>query len=249
MKHATFTFHGDLNFFLPRRRKYQTFSQKFNLPRSIKDLIEAIAPPHPEIELIVVNGKSVSWDYVVQDGDIIDVYPHFSDVEMPDKIRLIPKYKGFPKFVLDTHLGRLAAYLRMMGFDTLYRNDYEDDVLAEISANENRILLTRDLGLLKRNLVTYGYFVRNTDPKERLIEIVDRYTLDEFVAPFERCMTCNGELYRVAKEDVRDDVKEETFNVFDEFQQCDNCLKIFWKGSHYEKMQRLIEEVIEEVIS
>src|SRR5690606_15368483 len=132
----------------PRRHKDKTFSQRFNWRTTIKDMIESIAPPHPEVELILVNGKSVGWDYIVKDGDVVDVYPEFNYVDVPNKIRLVPKYKGFPKFVLDTHLGRLAAYLRMMGFDTLYQNDYEDDVLAEISSTENRILLTRDVGLL-----------------------------------------------------------------------------------------------------
>ena len=235
MAQATFTFHDALNFFLPRRQKNQTITQEFNWRGTIKDMIESIAPPHPEIELIIVNGKSVDWDTIVQDGDVVDVYPDFDAVELPDKVQLLPPYQGKPKFILDTHLGRLAAYLRMMGFDTLYRNDYEDDVLAEVSATENRILLTRDVGVLKRGIVTYGYFVRNTDPRKRLHEISERYHLADFVEPFGRCMSCNGELQMVDKDDIRDAISEDTFNFFDEFQQCQSCKKIFWKGSHYEK--------------
>ncbi|MGB7338611.1 MAG: Mut7-C RNAse domain-containing protein [Phototrophicaceae bacterium] len=244
MNHATFTFHDSLNYFLARRQKYQTINQKFNWHRAIKDMIEAIAPPHPEIELIVVNGKSVGWDYVVQDGDHVDVYPDFEAVKLQGKIRLLPPYHGRPKFILDTHLGRLAAYLRMMGFDTLYENDYDDDVLAEISATEHRILLTRDLGVLKRGIVIYGYFVRNTDPYERLLEISERYKLADAIEPFGRCMTCNGTLHTIEKESVRDLVEADTYANFDDYHQCQSCQKIFWKGSHYEKMQRLIDEVI-----
>src|SRR5690606_8682000 len=108
------------------------------------------------------------WDYIVQDGDAIEVYPDFEAIDLPNKIRLLPAYPYKPRFVLDTHLGKLANYLRMMGFDTLYRNDYDDDELAEVSHHEERIVLTRDLGVLKRSLVIYGYFVRNTNPRQQI---------------------------------------------------------------------------------
>lgn len=244
MSKATFTFHGALNFFLPRRQKNKTVIQEFNWRATIKDMTEAIAPPHPEIELIVVNGESVNWAYIVQDGDVVDVYPDFDAVDIDNKIQLLPDYQGKPKFILDTHLGRLAAYLRMMGFDTLYRNDYEDDVLAEVSAAENRILLTRDIGVLKRGIVTHGYFVRNTEPKLRLHEISERYHLSNFVAPFGRCMSCNGDLQMISKDAIREHIADDTYEAFDEFQQCQSCEKIFWKGSHYEKMQKLVDEVL-----
>lgn len=243
MASANFTFHGTLNYFLPRRQKNKTITHEFEWRSSIKDMIESIAPPHAEIELVLVNGISVDWSYSVEDGDTIDVYPDFDAVDVANKIRLIPPYQGKPKFILDTHLGRLAAYLRMMGFDTLYENDYADDVLADVSAKENRILLTRDLGVLKRGIVTYGYFVRHTNRRKRLLEISARYDLAQHIEAFGRCMTCNGDLAIVDKETVRESVSENTFDSFDDFHQCQSCQKIFWKGSHYEKMQDLIEEV------
>ena len=165
MNKATFTFYSALKYFLPRHQKNKTIEYEFDWKASIKDMLEAIAPPHPEVALLVVNGQSVDWDYIVQDGDNIYAYPNFDTVDLSNKIQLIPPYQGRPKFILDTHLGRLASYLRMMGFDTLYKNDYADDVLAEVSAAENRILLTRDIGVLKRGIVTYGYFVRETNPR------------------------------------------------------------------------------------
>lgn len=244
MASADFTFHGALNYFLPHRQKNKTVTHEFEWRSSIKDMIESIAPPHAEIELVVVNGISVAWSYSVKNGDIIDVYPNFEAVDLPQKVRLIPLYHGKPKFILDTHLGRLAAYLRMMGFDTLYENDYADDVLADVSAKENRILLTRDLGVLKRGIVTYGYFVRNTNRRERLLEISARYDLAKHIEAFGRCMTCNGDLATVDKETVRESVSGNTYDSFDKFQQCQSCQKIFWKGSHYDKMQVLIDEVL-----
>ncbi|MEO1290432.1 MAG: Mut7-C RNAse domain-containing protein [Chloroflexota bacterium] len=244
MNSATFTFHGSLNFFLHRRQKHKPVVQEFDWRGTIKDMIESIAPPHPEIELIVVNGESVNWDYIVQDGDVVDVYPYFDAVDLNHKVILLPPYQGKPKFILDTHLGRLAAYLRMMGFDTLYKNDYADDVLAEVSASENRILLTRDIGVLKRGIVVYGYFVRETDPRKRLYEINARYNLRDWVDPFGRCMSCNGELQSVDKDSIRDEIPVDTYEAFDDYHQCQSCEKIFWKGSHYEKMERLIDEVV-----
>lgn len=244
MKTANFTFHGALNYFLPRRQKNKTITQEFDWDGSIKDMIESIAPPHPEIELLVVNGQSVAWDYIVQDNDIVDVCPDYDAVNLADKIRLIPPYQGRAKFILDTHLGKLAAYLRMMGFDTLYRNDYEDDVLAEVSHHENRILLTRDMGVLKRGLVIYGYFVRNTDPRKRILEISQRYGLAEHIEPFARCMKCNGLMASVEKSDIIDEIPEGTASFYNEFRRCQSCQQIYWKGSHHEKMENLIDEVM-----
>ena len=244
MPHVTFRFYGALNFFLHRRQKNKTIHYEFDWKATLKDMLEAQGPPHPEVELLIVNGQSVGWDYIVRDGDDIHAYPTFDALDVPDKIKLIPPYPGKPGFILDTHLGKLAGYLRMAGFDTLYRNDYEDDVLAQVSHDETRILLTRDLGVLKRGIVTYGYFVRNTAPKKRLIEISKRYGLAQYVEPFRYCMKCNGIVESVDKQSIIDHVPHDTAEYYDEFQQCQSCNQIYWKGSHHQKMERLIDMVI-----
>lgn len=249
MSQAAFTFYGALNYFLHRRQKNKTITQSFDWRASVKDMIESIAPPHPEIELILVNGRSVGWEYIVQDGDDIHVYPDYDAVSLPDKVRLLPPYQGAPTFILDTHLGRLASYLRMMGFDTLYRNDYEDDVLAQISHDEGRILLTRDIGVLKRGIVVYGYFVRHTNPRQRLLEISRRYTLTPYVNAFGRCMACNGDLIMVDKAAIQAHIPKDTYAYYEDFQQCQRCHKIYWKGSHYVKMAAIIEDVLAQVTS
>jgi uncharacterized protein with PIN domain len=148
------------------------------------------------------------------------------------------------RFVLDTHLGQLAAYLRMLGFDTLYRNDYSDDELARISSQEQRILLTRDRGLLKRGIVVYGYYVRETDPQRQVVEILRRYQLAAATAPLRRCIRCNGLLHTVPKADVADRIAPKTHDFFEEFSICAACDQIYWKGSHYEKMRQFIESLL-----
>jgi hypothetical protein len=236
-----------LNFYLPRQHEAGTaIEHQFDSGATVKDRIESLNVPHPEVELLVVNGESVGFDYQVQDGDTVNAYPSFDAVDVPDKVRLIPPYPGKPRFILDTHLGKLAAYLRMMGFDTLYENDYADDVLAQVSHDEDRILLTRDIGVLKRGLVTYGYFVRNTNPQRRLQEISQRYNLADHAQPFTYCMRCNGRLIGVDKMRIREKVSDDTFQAFDEFHQCQACGQIYWKGSHYEKMERLVAQVMDD---
>jgi uncharacterized protein with PIN domain len=150
------------------------------------------------------------------------------------------------RFVLDTHLGRLAGYLRMLGFNTIYRNDFDDEHLAQIGSEQNRILLTRDRGLLKRSSVTYGYWVRNTNPKDRLIEIMRRYNLFDSVSPFLRCIRCNALLAEVAAMDVRDRLLAQVKAHYNEFRQCTGCDQIYWKGTHFERMERFIDWVLKE---
>lgn len=247
MHSAQFQFHDELNFFLPHRRRGVAFTHSFDWRASIKDRIESLGVPHAEVELLLANGHSVDFSYIVQDGDDIEVYPRFEAINLPGKVRLRPPFPGRPRFVLDTHLGRLVSYLRMMGFDTLYRNDYDDDELARISHGETRILLTRDMGVLKRNLVVYGYYVRNTDSRKRIVEVTRRFNLAAYVQPFRFCLKCNGLLETVDKAQIADHLSADTHRFYDEFRRCESCGQIFWKGSHYQRMQTFMAEVLAEV--
>lgn len=244
MNSATFHFHDTLNDFLPHNRKDKPFPHTFDWRTSIKDMIESLGPPHSEVGLIVVDGVSVNFDHIVHPGCHVDVYDSFDLMDLSNKVRLRPELTECPRFVLDTHLGRLASYLRMMGFDTLYRNDYPDDLLAEISNQQGRILLTRDIGLLKRSLVIHGYFVRATSPKERIVEILNRYQLHRYIQPFRHCIKCNGLVVSVEKQQISEQLPSTVNDRYDEFHQCRACGRIYWKGSHYDHMQKFIGEVI-----
>jgi hypothetical protein len=145
--------------------------------------------------------------------------------------------------VLDIHLGKLATSLRLLGFDTLYRNDYEDEELANISSSQERILLTRDKGLLMRSLVIHGYYVRNTNPQQQTLEILQRFDLFKLVSPFQRCLRCNGLLESVDKQSIIEELPKNVQQV-DDFNRCPDCDRIYWKGSHYEKLQKFIDDIL-----
>ncbi len=246
MKHAAFRFYAELNDFLPPDRKMVSLDYPFLVSGSVKDMIEAFGVPHTEVDLILVNGESVDFSHPVQDGDRISVYPVFESLDITPLVHVRPRPLRQTRFVLDTHLGKLAVYLRMVGFDTLYRNDYADETLARISSGEGRILLTRDRGLLKRSVVTHGYWLRATDPRQQLVEVVRRFDLFRAIAPFQRCLRCNGLLEPVAKKAVSNRLQPKTRQYYDEFSICKTCDRVYWKGSHYQRMQGFIERLLEQ---
>lgn len=245
MKQATFRFYAELNDFLPPQKRHVAFTYPFEGRPAVKDLIEALGVPHTEVDLILANGESVDFSYTVQDGDRISVYPVFEAFDITPILRVRPKPLRVVRFVLDTHLGRLAAHLRLLGFDTLYRNDYGDEELARISRDERRILLTRDRGLLKRSMVTHGYCVRETDPRRQVVEVVRHFDLLRLIEPFRRCLRCNGLLETVAKEEIADRLPPRVRQHYEEFFRCPTCRRVYWKGSHFERLTALVQDIME----
>lgn len=239
---AWFRFYEELNDFLPPALRRDTFRHHLNRRASVKDVIESLGVPHTEVELILANGESVDFSYIVRDGDRISVYPVFEALDIRPLLRLRPAPLRRTRFVLDTHLGRLARYLRLLGFDCHYRNDFTDDELAGISSSEKRILLTRDRLLLQRSIVTHGCFIRSDDPKQQVVQVLRRFDLGNNISPLTRCIRCNGTLSVVEKQSVYHRLEPKTQRYYEEFRICDNCRQVYWKGSHFRKMNRLIEE-------
>ena len=244
MKQACIRFYAQLNDFLPPERRMQTITYSFDVSGSVKDTIEAMGVPHTEVDFILVNGTPVDFAYRVQGGDRVSVFPGFRSIDISPLAHLQPRAPGERRFVADGHLGRLAAYLRMLGFDTLYRNDYRDEEVARLSLSENRILLTRDRGLLKRNEVKRGYYLRATEPAQQLVEVFREFDLTLAIIPFRRCMHCNALLHETDKESVRHRLLPQTAKYFEEFYACPDCQRVYWKGSHYRRMKRLIESLV-----
>ena len=245
MDQAFFRFYGPLNDFLPEAQRFQQIEHPFLDRASVKDMIESLGVPHPEIEVIVVNGTPCNFSYIVGASDRISVYPHFYDIEVPDQWRLAPVVPPVLRFVLDVHLGKLAHYLRMLGFDTLYSNDCDDQTLEKLSATQHRILLTRDRGLLKRGRVVYGYYTRNIDPWRQLQEIWNRFALADRINPFSRCLLCNELLQPTSKQAVLEKLPEKVREHCQRFYICSNCDKVYWQGTHWQQMSEFIAKFTE----
>lgn len=211
-------------------------------PRSVKDLIESVGVPHPEIALILVDDRPVDFDHLVVGGERIAVYPPFNELAPTSAVTVLPAPIA-PRFVLDVHLGTLTRRLRLLGFDCWYRNDTEDAELARVAVDERRILLTRDRQLLMRRVVTHGYCPRSSDPDTQALEVIRRYDLAGRIAPFSRCVNCNGEVARVPKADVLDELPPRTRETFDEFSRCRGCSQVYWAGSHLEAVDGFLERV------
>ena len=241
--HATLRFYAELNDHLPPQERYRTVEKEFLVPTAVKDLIESIGVPHVEVDLILVNGESVAFSRLIQDGDRVAVYPVFEALDITPVVRLRPQPLRDPKFVLDVHLGRLAGYLRMLGFDVLYNNCARDPELVRISADLHRILLTRDRGLLKHSAVTHGYWLRETGSRRQVAEVVRRFELGRRIAPFTRCMVCNAPLRLAAKADVLGRVPPRVARWCDQFQECAGCGRVYWEGSHWRRMREWIAEL------
>lgn len=235
---ATFFFHGELNDFLPPARRGGEFEYAIERRASVKDVIEALGPPHTEIGAIRVDGRAADFSHVLC-GAHVEVWPnprgHCSTLRPP-----LPRP---PAFVLDTHLGTLTRYLRLLGFDSRYTNDAGDRQLAETAADEARILLTRDRGLLKRSRVVFARFIRRDDPHAQLDDIFLHFCLRAAMRPFIRCTRCNGVLRDVAKADISHRLAPKTRRYYDQFRECEGCGRLFWQGSHFGPMRRLIESL------
>lgn len=241
-KTATFTFYGSLNYFPALSGSESEVEFKFTGTPAIKDAIEAMGVPHPEVDVILINNLPVAFYYPLKNKDKVEVYPAAAGIQWPENFSLMAKHPAPARFVLDVHLGRLARALRMLGFDTLYENDYSDKAIAQLAEAEERVVLTRDVGLLKQKTIQWGYWLRSQHLEEQLAEVINHFKLKTKLSPFTRCIACNGNIAEVPKADVVAQLPPKTKLYFNEIYQCDRCKRVYWKGSHYERMQRFIED-------
>ena len=243
MHNIYFRFYEELNEFLPEEKRKVRITHNYIDRASVKDVIESLGVPHTEVDLILVNGKSVGFDYLINDGEDISVYPVFESLDITNVQHLRPKPLREPKFIADVHLGKLTRYLRMMGFDVFYKNDFDDDKIVNLSLTEKRAILTKDRGILKRSEVTHGYWVRTTKVKEQVIEVIKRFDLKNIIKEFSRCITCNSLLIKTDKDKILNELPPKVARSQEEFYRCPACQKNYWKGTHYQKMLSFIQSV------
>jgi uncharacterized protein with PIN domain len=242
---VVFRFFGELNDFLSRGKRGTLIRYAYSVSPSVKHAIESLGVPHTEVDLIRANGQSVDFSYRLADGDEILVFPPSIDGAKEDDIHLSPPGGGEGKFVLDVHLGRLVRLIRLLGFDSLYRNDFSDAEIVRISLEEERVILTRDIGILKLGDVKRGYWIRSQEPKSQLFEVMKHFHLRDSVKPFSRCLLCNGRIAPVDRESVIPLLDRQTVDYFREFHCCPSCVKIYWKGTHFESMQEIVKSLLD----
>lgn len=236
-------FYAELNDFLPKEKKQRSFFRPLSGDASVKDLIESQGIPHTEVDLVLVNGEPVDFSHPVRGSVRLSVYPPLASVGTPALAFLRPPLRGEPRFVLDVPLGKLARSLRLLGFDCLYRNDWSDAELVRISSTEGRILLTRDVGVLMRAAVVHGYWLRQTEARKQLREVIRRFDLFARIAPFTRCLRCGGVLQPVDKTEVEAELPSRIARSFDRFDRCGGCAKVYWRGSHYDRMAQFVKSL------
>ncbi len=242
---VTIRFYEELNYFLPESKQKQSFEAPLYPGQSVKDLIESLNVPHVEVDLILVNGVSVDFSFQPSPGDYISVYPVFESLNIENVTRLRPFPLRTPAFALDVHLGKLARYLRLLGFRAEYRKNWDDADLVSYGVDNLLIVLTRDRGLLKRKVLDRGMFVFSTDPEEQLREICRRLDLYSLVRPYSRCLSCGGKLTvleygSVEFDSVKDKIPPGVISWCREYSLCTGCGKLFWKGSHIRNLDRII---------
>lgn len=248
MTTVSFIFHGYLKQLLKKElRNASTFLHYFDRRASIKDVIESLGIPHPVIESLIVNGQEVGFDYILLDNDTVEVSPLTPPVNPFIPTVLRPEALEKISFAVDVNAGKLALFLRILGFDTVYESGMRNGRLVEIAISQNRILLTRDVNLLKRKTVMHGYLLREQDPKRQLVEVVRLYDLCSRIKPLTRCIPCNGLLVPTSKEVILERLEPLTRKYYNSFQICEECRKIYWPGSHQEKINRFIENILESV--
>lgn len=245
MEQTRLHFHAELKDFIAPIERNKVIVHDFNRKVTIKDVIESYNIPHTEIDLIVVNGVSVDFDYIVQNGDDVHVHPAYptpGPIHLTPLLHLSPRISDQPRFVVDVNLGRLARYLRLLGLDCLYHNNFDDKTIAEISSKTQRIVLTRDRKLLQRKIIIYGYFVRAEMPKIQVKEVLTKFNLYPLLKPLTRCTYCNGKLIQTEKRTITHRLKPLTKKYYEKFLVCSNCDQVYWQGSHSSRVERLIKE-------
>jgi uncharacterized protein with PIN domain len=224
----------DLGLFVPQHRRRGVTPLAVDGVSTLGHVIESLGVPLTEVGALVVDGRQVPTAHIPKDGERVSV-------------RAVPRPQRVPgaplRFLLDVHLGTLARRLRLLGVDTAYEStDIGDPALAARSAAEQRVMLSRDRGLLRRRELWAGAYVYSTRPEDQLHDVLDRFSPE--LRPWTRCTACNGLLKEATKEEVADRLEAGTQRTYDVFAQCRACGRAYWKGAHHEQLEAIVERAL-----
>ena len=212
---------GDLVRFVPARLRNKDIRVAYDGTSSLGHVVESIGVPLTEVGALRIDGHTVPPAHRLAEGDVVEVDP----VTRPQAVATSP-----PRFLLDVHLGALARWLRVLGVDTAYDTDADDEALVAHAVREQRVLLTKDRGLLRRRALPYAAYVRGSRVEAQLTDVLDRF--EPPLAPYTRCPVCNGTLTTVAKDEIAHLLKPGTRRSYDHYARCTQCRQIYWPGAH-----------------
>ncbi len=237
--------YAELNEFLPSGHRYNEFPLIFSEPFNVKGLLDKLNISFDRVELILVNGKSVSAETPLSEGDRISLYPVFESFD----IRLLLHLHSAPlrniKFIADVHLGKLARYLRLFGFDTAYNSSFSFNSILSIAKIEERCILSKSIAYKENPFVTKYFHIQSSVPEEQLVETFSRFDLWHSSQPFTRCLRCNTPLVKCSLDTVQQNkIPPRILTMYNEYMYCSSCQQYYWKGSHFKRMEGFIEEVL-----
>lgn len=229
---AVLQFDAALDRFLAPGRRGQPVAVPVDRARSAKDAIESLGVPHTEVGGLSIDGREAALEDLLFGGERVEVIACADDA---------PPATAAPRFVADAHLGKLARHLRLAGFDCLWSRDWDDAALVDAALAEDRIVLTRDKGVLRRRAVRRGRFVRAVESEAQLAEVVRAFGLRTQLQPFSRCRECNVVLEDVDKSDVEARLPEKVRALYTRFKRCSGCGRVYWEGTHFERLRAVLE--------
>lgn len=226
----------ELRLFVPSERRQGRTALVTDGSSTLGHVIESLGVPLTEAGRVLVDGREVPVSHIPRTGETVEVF----GVERPQEVPGAPL-----RFLLDVHLGTLARRLRLLGLDAAYENeDIGDPALAALSAKEQRVLLSRDRGLLRRREIWAGAYIYSDRPDDQLRDVLERFA--PRLAPWTRCTACNGRLTDADKDSVQDQLQQGTQRTYDVFAQCTACERVYWRGAHHARLEEIVEEALRE---
>ncbi|MEV5978015.1 Mut7-C RNAse domain-containing protein [Streptomyces sp. NPDC052114] len=229
-------FAPELGLFVPHERRGGPTAAVTDGVSTLGHVVESLGVPLTEVGALVVDGREVAAGHVPAAGETVDVRA----VARPQAVPGAPL-----RFLLDVHLGTLARRLRLLGVDAAYEStDIGDPALATRSAEERRVLLSRDRGLLRRRELWAGAYVYSDRPDDQLRDVLGRFAPE--LTPWTRCTACNGTLRPATKDEVADLLEGGTRGTYDVFAQCGQCARVYWRGAHHDRLEAIVDRAVEE---